>query len=119
MKRIWSRIVLAAALAGTVLAFGAVPQPAEAARKGCIRIYKPVCALSPKGVRMTYGNACVARAAHAKILHPGKCIGGEFCNFIWIPVCAINPFSHVRQTYPNMCVAEHDNAVWVHNGVCP
>jgi hypothetical protein len=117
MKRIWSKIAMAAALVGAVLTFSAMPQPADAA--ACPRIYRPVCALNPAGVRMTYANACVARAAHAKILHPGKCIGGQFCNFIWMPVCAINPFSNIPQTYPNLCVAEHDNAVWRHNGPCP
>jgi hypothetical protein len=117
MKRIWSKLVMAVALAGATLTFSAMPQPADAA--ACPRIYRPVCALNPAGVRITYANSCIARAAHAKILHPGKCIGGQFCTFIWAPVCAINPFSNTPQTYPNMCVAEHDNAVWRHNGPCP
>ena len=61
----------------------------------------------------------IARRHHATVLHRGKCIGGEFCNFIWMPVCAFNPFTQMKQTYPNLCVAEHDNAVWMSNGPCP
>jgi hypothetical protein len=118
MKRIWSKVVMASVLAGTVVGLGAVPQPAQA-RRICPPILAPVCALNPNGTRQTYSSPCIARLHHAKVLHRGKCIGGEFCTFIWAPVCAINPNSHKPETYPNLCVAEHDNAVWVHNGTCP
>ena len=45
----------------------AMPQPADAA--ACPRIYRPVCALNPAGVRMTYANSCVARAARQERVH--------------------------------------------------
>jgi len=118
MKRIWSKIAIAAALLATVLAFTAAPQPAEAKRICPLVLYK-ACVLTPTGARMTVAtNACFARLRHWTILHRGPCFDGQFCTFIWAPVCAINPFTHMKQTYPNLCVAEHDNAVWVHNGPC-
>ncbi len=117
MTAIRSKILLAALFAIVVSGFSWAPTPADAAI--CPRIFLPVCALNPAGVRMTYANGCLARAAHATILHRGKCIGGVFCPFIWQPVCAIDPFWKQKRTYPNLCVAEHDNAVWVHNGPCP
>ena len=48
----------------------------------CTKQYAPVCALAPvrcvrapcpAGVRRTYGNACEARVAGARILHRGPC----------------------------------------------
>jgi hypothetical protein len=117
MRAIRSHTLIAGLLATAAVAFSWMPTSADAAI--CPKIFKPVCGLAPNGTRVTYPNACVARGAHATVLHPGKCIGGQFCPFIWQPVCAIDPFWKQKRTYPNMCVAEHDNAVWVHNGPCP
>jgi hypothetical protein len=120
MKRIWSKIAMAAALVGTLLALGGAPQPADARIRPCPLFLFKACVLTPSGARMTVAtNACFARLRHWTILHRGPCIGGTVCPFIWAPVCAINPFTHMKQTYPNLCIAEHDNAVWVHNGPCP
>jgi hypothetical protein len=117
MKRIWSKIVLAAVLVGTVLAFTATPQPAEA-RRVCPFVLYRACVLTPSGAHLTVAtNACLARLRHWTILHRGACYG-PVCPFIWAPVCAINPFSHTPMTYPNACIAEQDNAVFVHNGPC-
>jgi len=121
MKRLWSKIAIAAAAFATVAAFTLTPQPAEALRRGvCPLVVFKACVLAPNGARMSVAtNACLARARHWTILHRGPCHDGPFCTFIWAPVCAINPFTHAKQTYPNLCVAEHDNAVFVHNGTCP
>jgi hypothetical protein len=40
--------------------------------KVCSMIYKPVCAVK-NGHRKTYGNACLARAAHARVIYNGHC----------------------------------------------
>lgn len=117
MKRIWSKIAIAAAAFATVLAFTAMPQPAEAKRICPLVVFK-VCVLTPTGARMSVAtNACLAKARHWTILHKGNCYG-QVCSFIWAPVCAINTFTHTKMTFPNACVAEHDNAVFVHNGPC-
>jgi hypothetical protein len=116
MKSLHFTLVSGVLLAGLVLV--STPRSADAAPI-CPHIHKPVCALNPAGVRSTYPNACFARAAHARILHPGECFGGPFCFFIYSPVCAINPATHKRQTYSNLCVAEHANATWLRNGACP
>ena len=93
--------------------------PTDAAAKlVCPRIYLPVCALKRDGTRDTFPNACEARRARAKILHPGKCEGGPICPFIYLPVCAIDPATGKPRTYPNLCVAESDNARWIRNGDC-
>ena len=115
MKRIWSKVLLGAAFVGAVLAFGSVPQQADA--RICPFIYRPVCGLSPAGVRVTYANACLARAAHAKILAPGKCLG-PICDLLWKPVCAIDPFLKHPRTFSSLCWAEIHNAVFLYNGPC-
>ncbi len=55
----------------------AKPQP-----RFCTKEYAPVCALAPvrcvrapcpAGMRRTFGNACEAKAAGARILHKGVC----------------------------------------------
>ncbi len=45
--------------------------PARAAAF-CTQQYAPVCAQS-HGQRRTYANACLARAAGARVVHPGIC----------------------------------------------
>jgi hypothetical protein len=90
--------------------------PAEAAAK-CPRILLPVCAVNKDGTRTTYNNSCLARVAHARILHRGEC-QGFVCGFIFLPVCALDPETRRPKTYPNACVAENANAQLIHNGAC-
>src|SRR5262249_20229735 len=116
MKRIWSKIAIAAALLATVLGFTAVPQPAEAKR--CPLVLFKACVLTPTGARMSVAtNACLARARHWTILHAGNCQGPQ-CPFIFKPVCAKPAWAPTPITFPNLCVAEVHNAVFVHDGPC-
>jgi hypothetical protein len=92
--------------------------PSQAAAKLCPQVERPVCAVNLAGARRTYTNACFARLAHARILHPGRCVG-PICFFLFKPVCALNPVTHKRQTYPNLCAAENADASLIHDGPCP
>jgi hypothetical protein len=38
----------------------------------CPMIYQPVCAVK-HGHHKTYSNRCVARGAHARVVHDGEC----------------------------------------------
>jgi hypothetical protein len=49
-----------------ILAQGAPPQV-------CTEVYQPVCGTNQSGMRMTYSNACFARAAQATNVTPGEC----------------------------------------------
>ncbi len=49
-----------------ILAQGAPPQV-------CTEVYQPVCGTNPNGMRVTYSNACFARAAQATNVTPGEC----------------------------------------------
>jgi hypothetical protein len=88
-----------------------------AAAKVCSENYLPVCAVDGAGTRRTYSNACFARQAGAKVLHPGACFG-TFCFRIYEPVCAIDPVTRHTRTYSNLCEAEKANAIWLRNGTC-
>jgi hypothetical protein len=110
-------ILSCALLAGIAASSGATPNQAAAATL-CPEIFMPVCAVNPAGTRQTYTNSCFAHVAHARVLHPGRCIG-PICFFHVSPVCAINPKTHKRQTYPNLCAAENADAMLVHDGACP
>ena len=59
----------------TILAMVAVlaVSPASAMTM-CPMIYQPVCALK-HGHHKTYSNRCVARNAHARVVHDGECKG--------------------------------------------
>jgi hypothetical protein len=61
---------LAAGAAGRdhaiILAQGAPPQV-------CTEVYQPVCGTNQGGMRVTYSNACFARAAQATNVTPGEC----------------------------------------------
>jgi hypothetical protein len=94
-----------------------MPRDAVAAPKVCSDLYAPVCGVAPNGTNETYSNACFARQAHARILHPGRCIG-PICILIFDPVCARNPKTHRPQTYSNLCAAEDAHATLIHNGAC-
>jgi Kazal-type serine protease inhibitor domain len=39
----------------------------------CTQIYQPVCGTDKDGKRVTYSNACFARAANATNVTPGEC----------------------------------------------
>ncbi len=39
----------------------------------CTEVYQPVCGTDPSGKRVTYSNACFARAAKATKVTPGAC----------------------------------------------
>jgi hypothetical protein len=41
--------------------------------KVCTMIYQPVCGTDRRGKRVTYSNACFARAANARNVTPGEC----------------------------------------------
>jgi hypothetical protein len=49
-----------------ILAQGAPPQV-------CTEVYQPVCGTNQSGMRVTYSNACFARAAQASNVTPGEC----------------------------------------------
>jgi hypothetical protein len=49
-----------------ILAQGAPPEI-------CTEVYLPVCGTNPGGMRVTYSNACFARAARATNVTPGEC----------------------------------------------
>jgi hypothetical protein len=49
-----------------ILAQGAPPEI-------CTEVYQPVCGTNQSGMRVTYSNACFARAAKATNVSPGEC----------------------------------------------
>ncbi len=109
----WIRgCVFAASIGASLLA---LPAPAQA-QTVCTWLWQPVCALTTFGHRWTFSNACWAKAAGARILHAGACIGGPGCTREWDPVCARGP-KGVR-TYGNLCTAENDNATVLFKGSC-
>jgi hypothetical protein len=66
---------LVAALATSALATGR-ERPVVLAQKApevCSDIYQLVCGTDPGGKRVTYSNACFARAAKATKVTPGEC----------------------------------------------
>jgi hypothetical protein len=75
MKRLISFLIVplglsvcaqAASPKSIILAQGAPPQV-------CTEIYQPVCGTNVGGMRVTYSNACFARAAQATNVTPGEC----------------------------------------------
>lgn len=88
-----------------------------AAARPCTREYRPVCGLSDRGGRSTYGNACMARAAGAKILHNGECFSGPVCILLYDPVCARDAKGRLRD-FGSLCEAEAANAAFVRKGTC-
>jgi hypothetical protein len=118
MKILRSRIASFAAMAGLVAAMSSMPAADNArAQQICIDLYKPVCALTAFGFRQNFSNACWANNAHARILHPGVCVG-PVCDKVIRPVCAVDPTTHRARTYGNLCESEIANATWLHNGPC-
>jgi len=81
----------------------------------------PVCANGPSGVQ-TYDNACAAKAAGARVEHPGTCTPllcvGFTATLGTHPMCGMDPLNHTRTTYPNNCAAEQSHAIWLYDGPC-
>jgi hypothetical protein len=46
---------------------------AQSTPEVCAEIYQPVCGTDAGGKRVTYSNACFARAAKATAVTPGEC----------------------------------------------
>ena len=46
---------------------------AQNAPEVCTEVYQPVCGMDANGRRVTYSNACYARAAKATDVKPGEC----------------------------------------------
>jgi hypothetical protein len=93
-----------------------MPAPPASAQTICDTGFSPVCATKRDGTRETFGNACEARRARARILHGGLCYG-SICLGLDNPVCARDPRGRLR-TYSNLCYAENANAQFVRKGAC-
>ena len=100
-----------------LLTLAIAPAAHAQAAVACTDVYAPVCGLSGVGLRMTYSNACWARASGATVLHAAQC-QGPICSDIYKPVCARPVGTRALKTYPNLCTAEAANAVFVYNGRC-
>ena len=48
-------------------------QASPSAPQVCTEVYQPVCGTNSSGMRVTYSNACFARAASATNVSPGEC----------------------------------------------
>jgi hypothetical protein len=105
-------------LAFVVITAGlAVSFAARADETFCSRHLRPYCVL--KGAtRTTVLLHCPSGAAGRKILHEGRCEGGDMCSMLYKPVCAINPATGKEETYSGICVSEHANARITHDGAC-
>ena len=90
-------------------------------REKCPEQCKPdggaVCAISDKGARGNYANACEATLQGARVLHKGKCLAASNCNRRGFRVCATSP-NGVETQYASLCESEIANASWIHNGKC-
>jgi hypothetical protein len=76
MLRLVSFLVLAVGLAVCTQAAASQARPvilAQTAPQVCTDVYQPVCGTNPSGMRVTYSNACFARAAMATNVTPGEC----------------------------------------------
>jgi hypothetical protein len=68
-----SIVVLAGLSVACVMEEGPRPLPPQTGTPAaCTFEYAPVCGES-RGQRETYGNACMARAESARIVHDGEC----------------------------------------------
>jgi hypothetical protein len=76
-----------------------------------------VCAISDKGTRGNYVNACEATMKGARVLHNGKCLATSNCNRRGFRVCATAP-NGVETQYASLCEAETANASWIPHGKC-
>lgn len=70
-KRMRKELFVAAIVATAMAGSGAATARPE--RMMCPMIYKPVCAMTRYHRVVTFGNACLARTDHARILYNGRC----------------------------------------------
>ena len=114
-----NRLLLSiAALSGAILFPGgpSLAQYQPIIRPGmCSFQYQPVCAVSRKSTLITYGNACDAKTARARIVSDGACHEG--CPHIFKPVCARDA-NGARKTFANECTAKKANAESIRRGRC-
>ncbi|MDD7972726.1 Kazal-type serine protease inhibitor domain-containing protein [Roseinatronobacter alkalisoli] len=113
-------------LATCVPETGPYPPPHEDRPAACTFEYPPVCG-ERHGQRETYGNACMMRAADARLVHQGQCRpatvsprppGGreQACTREYAPVCAVR--QDQRRSFANACEAEAAQFRVVRRGEC-
>ena len=110
-------LLIAAALSGAIV-FSAGSAPAQyqpIIRPGlCSFQYQPVCGVVRKRTLITYGNACDAKAARARIVSDDAC---DPCSHIYKPVCARDA-NGARKTFANECTAKAAKAEIIRRGRC-
>jgi hypothetical protein len=78
--------------------------------RACPKVFVPVCADDDK----TYGNACLAERAGARILHAGLCESqGKNCPQVYRPVCGLDGI-----TYENECQLGNAGETMAYAGAC-
>jgi hypothetical protein len=108
-----------ALLAGIASAMTAIPAGhALAARGACPQFVTTYCVVDKTGYRHSAEtNPCLAHRAGMRVLHIGAC-EGPICILIYMPVCSIDPATHMQKTYANQCWSDVNNATLVHKGAC-
>lgn len=88
----------------------------------CTMEHRPVCARSDGRLR-SFSNACMARAAGYRVVHPGACRrqsgqapGPRICTREYRPVCARRG-DGVR-TFANACLARAEGYAVLEAGAC-
>ena len=82
----------------------------------CRMIWDPVCGADGR----TYGNACEANAAGARVAYAGECLREppqdvpDACPMVWDPVCGVD-----GRTYANACLARLEGVAVRAPGECP
>ena len=73
-------------------------------------MYVPVCGADD----VTYGNACIAERAGARIQYAGLCeVQGRNCPPDYLPVCGLD-----GMTYDNDCQLNNANVQLAYAGAC-
>jgi hypothetical protein len=109
-------LIIAALLSAAFAADHAQAQYQPVIRQGvCTFQYQPVCAVARKRTLVTYGNACDARNARARIVSDGAC--NDACPHIYKPVCTRDA-KGARRTFANACTAKAAKAAVIHRGRC-
>jgi len=73
MKSLFAVLAAMAALAPAAAVAGNAILAQAQTPEVCTQIYQPVCGTDKDGKRVTYSNACFARAANATNVTPGEC----------------------------------------------
>lgn len=111
-------LLVVAALSGALFSAGgsALAQHQPLIRPGaCTFQYQPVCAVARKRTLVTYGNACSAKSALARIVSDGAC--NDACPHLYKPVCARDA-NGARKTFANACTATAAKADVIRRGRC-